>query len=60
MPDNSRLQGEFKPDDTIGALLEFVNANRKDGRRPIVLSSPYPKVVFSGELVDTLLSDAGF
>jgi len=60
MPDNSRLQGEFKPDDTIGAVLEYVNTNRKDVRRPLVLSSTYPKVVFSGELVDTLLSDAGF
>jgi len=60
MPDNSRLQGEFKPDDTIEQVLAYVNANRKDGgRRPIVLSSSYPKVTFTGELQDTLLSDAG-
>jgi len=59
MPDNSRLQGEFKPDDTIETVLNYVNSNRKDGRRPLVLSTSYPKVVFTIELQDTLLSDAG-
>jgi len=59
MPDNSRIQGEFKPDDTIGRVLEYINANRKDVRRPIALSTSYPKVLFTGELIDTLLSDAG-
>jgi len=59
MPDNTRIQGEFKPDDTIATVLVYVNANRKDGRRPLVLSSSYPKVAFTGELSETLLSDAG-
>jgi hypothetical protein len=59
MPDNTRLQGEFKPDDTIATVLAYVNANRKDGRRPLGLSSSYPKILFTGELSETLLSDAG-
>jgi len=59
MPDNSRLQSDFKPDDTIEAVLTYVNSNRKDGRRPLVLSTSYPKVLFNGELVHTTLTDAG-
>jgi len=60
MPDNSRLQSDFKPEDTIEAVLTFVNANRKDGKgRPLVLSTSYPKVSFTGELVHTTLTDAG-
>jgi len=60
MPDNSRLQSDFKPDDTIETVLTYVNANRKDGKgRPLVLSTSYPKVSFTGELVHTTLTDAG-
>jgi len=58
MPDNSRLQSDFKATDTIRNVIEYINSNRKDGTKPITLSTTFPRKVYSGPLLDSTLKDA--
>jgi len=58
MPDNSRLQSDFKSTDTIKDVTNYINQNRKDGSRPVTLSTTFPRKVYSGNLLETTLKEA--
>jgi len=58
MPDNTRLQSEFKSTDTIHDVINYINQNRKDGSRPVTLSTTFPRKVYTGNLLETTLKEA--
>ena len=53
------IKNTFTPNDTIGFVTEWVAANRTDGKGAFYLMTNFPKVIFTEELYDTTLQDAG-
>jgi len=57
MPDGTKLQATFKPEDTLRTVLTYIKETSKDNSN-FALMTTFPKKVFTGELLGTTLKDA--
>jgi len=59
MPDGSKLQGVFKPEDTMHTVIKFIRESTKDNTSNFSLLTTFPKKVYSGETLSETLKAAG-
>jgi len=59
LTNGSILKGTFKPTDTINTVLNYIEKNRTDDQGPFQMMTTFPKKVFTAELLNTTLLEAG-
>ena len=60
LPSGEKMQQEFKSEDTIKTVHDYIKRNRSDRMTgPFVLMTTFPRKTFDGEALKTTLQDAG-
>jgi len=58
LTNGQRLEGTFKPTDTLDKVFEYIQKNRTDGSAHFVLTMSYPRKTFSAEVGKMTLLEA--
>jgi len=58
MPDGTKLQGNFKPEDTLHSVISFIREKTNDNKSNLSLMTTFPKNVYSGESLNKSLKEA--
>jgi len=53
------LKATFKPSETIGSVVNYIEKNRTDGNNPFTVMTTFPRKVFSPQDMNITLVDAG-
>jgi len=58
LPDGNKIQGNFKPEDNLHTVIQYIRESTKDTRSTMSLMTTFPKKVYEGDSLLTTLKDA--